>query len=105
MSILYRRIQNKSIQINLNEQINKAKGINNFTKDEVYEWNKKYPDHKHGLVLIGRINKYNTWICNNCQKSFRNIDPSLYCSLCDYDICLICYNDKTKTSEKKIDKK
>ena len=99
------RYQLNQFKLNLTEQINNAKNINKFTKNEEYEWNKKYPSHKHALVLIGRINKYTTWNCNECKKSFRNIDPSLYCSLCDYDICLICYNGKTNSSEPKKDKK
>ena len=73
------------------ELYERLRNINDFSKNnEKYDWYKKYPDHKHALVFIGRINKYTTWVCNNCEKNFRNIDPSYYCSLCDYDICLNC---------------
>ena len=86
------------------ELYERLRNINDFSKNnEKYDWYKKYPDHKHALVFIGRINKYTTWVCNNCEKNFRNIDPSYYCSLCDYDICLNCYKNKTGDSDNNED--
>ena len=85
------------VKLDLTEQIKKSKNIKNFLKaNEQYVWNKKSPDHNHALVLVGRINSVTTWVCNDCKKNFRNIDPSYYCSLCDYDICINCLKAKEK---------
>ena len=94
------RYQLNQFKLNLTDQLNIGKTIKNFTKtNEKFEWNKSYPGHNHTLVLVGRINKFCTWVCNDCKKNFRNIDPSYYCSLCDYDICINCLKAKNKTQD------
>ena len=94
------KYQLNQFNLNTTEQLNRNKNIKKFTKtNEELEWNKKDPDHNHALVLVGRINKYCTWVCNDCKKNFRNIDPSYYCNLCDYDVCINCLNAKTKVKK------
>ena len=50
--------------------------------------------HDHTLIycITSRSRKFSGWICNECHKSYGGNDWSLYCSLCDYDICYECYD-------------
>ena len=50
--------------------------------------------HDHTLIycITSRSRKFSGWICNECHKSYGGNDWSLYCSLCDYDICNECYD-------------
>ena len=65
----------------------------NITKNiyEILEWQINYPNHKHFLSLV---KKMNDWYCDNCKKNY-NKSNSYYCSLCDYDICQKCSINKT----------
>ena len=55
-----------------------------------FPWQKKNYNHAHLLTLIKRTN--NNWICDKCSQNFQKKEPSFYCSLCDFDICLNCNN-------------
>ena len=33
---------------------------------------------------------YSKWMCNNCNKTFKNDIWSFYCTQCDYDLCTKC---------------
>ena len=55
------------------------------------QWQINYPNHKHFLSLV---KKMNDWYCDNCKKNY-NRSNSYYCSLCDYDICQKCSINKT----------
>ena len=59
-----------------------------------FKWQKKFKNHNHLLTLIQKENKESSWTCDNCSKSFSNNSSSYYCSLCDYDICKDCSEEK-----------
>jgi len=63
-----------------------------YNSKDGFKWQKKYPFHSHLITNIKRYNDNNSWICNNCSKTFQNKDSSYYCSLCDFDICNDCFN-------------
>ena len=33
---------------------------------------------------------YSKWMCNNCNKTFKNDIWSFYCTQCDFDLCSVC---------------
>ena len=45
------------------------------------------PNNKHNHILYLAKRNY---ICNICGNSFKN-NISMYCSFCDYDVCMNCY--------------
>ena len=56
--------------------------------------------HKHPLMycITSRNSKSKTsWICNECRNTFYDNEWSFYCSICDYDICYKCYEDKNES--------
>ena len=55
-------------------------------------WHLKLPCHIHPLTLIKKVNqnKNNEWMCKCCKFLFKNDQPFLYCSLCDYYLCQKC---------------
>ena len=77
-------------------QIKKYVGnLNNFSniendKKTSFDWQVKYPNHNHLLTSIKRKNN-SSYTCNDCKKENNNQISSYYCSLCDYDICAICF--------------
>lgn len=78
-----------------NSNSNESKELKNIEQNQNdFKWQKKFKNHKHLLTLIEKENKDSLWICDNCSKSFTNINSSYYCSLCDYDLCKNCYNEK-----------
>jgi hypothetical protein len=68
------------------------KNISIPPKEEKIPWTKKNDNHKHELTLIERNNKNFYWRCDKCLNSFAYNDSSYYCSLCDYDLCINCFN-------------
>ena len=71
---------------------------NQQISNDTYEWQKKFPDHIHLLVLIQKRNKGKLikWKCNKCSNLFNNNEMPFYCSLCDYYICNNCMNKYNK---------
>ena len=50
-------------------------------------------DHPHPLfscLTPQRANYSNFWTCKKCQCNYAYTVPSLYCTLCDFDICQKC---------------
>ena len=44
--------------------------------------------HKHSIKIMRRY--LNDWICNICRIRADRDNPSYYCTLCDYDLCVKC---------------
>ena len=62
--------------------------------------------HKHPLMycITSRRSKSKTsWICNECLIPFSDNEWSFYCSICDYDICYECYEDKNESESENDD--
>ena len=54
---------------------------------------KKINHHPHNLIYCRSsrsIIGYNTWICDICNKEYKNDIWSFYCTLCDFDLCCGC---------------
>ena len=47
----------------------------------------KIDNHEHPLVYM--ITNKN-WICKLCSKSYDNMDPTYFCTKCEYNICMEC---------------
>ena len=45
--------------------------------------------HKHPLIFCSTKRK-NGWVCDKCSTNYGNVDPSFYCTYCDYDLCQKC---------------
>ena len=52
--------------------------------------------HHHPIIKIIREPSYyeNKTRCNLCLKEIQKDEEFYYCSLCNYCICLNCYNSK-----------
>ena len=53
----------------------------------------KSKHHEHNLIYCRSsrsIIGYNTWICDICDKEYKNDIWSFYCTQCDFDLCSIC---------------
>ena len=76
----------------------------NITKNiyEILPWQINYPNHKHFLSLVKKMNEC---YCDNCKKKY-NGSNSYYCSLCDYDLFKKCSNNtiNIRNTESSIDK-
>ena len=71
------------------------KNNNNNTKkdsNKIFPWQIDYPNHQH---FLSHVKKMNNWFCDSCGYNCNNRSNSYYCSLCDYDICYKCCNNKT----------
>ena len=78
-----------------NPNSNKSNSIKNIQQNSNnFQWQKKFQKHNHNLTLIQKVNKNETWICDNCSKKYGNKETSYYCSLCDYDLCKNCFEGK-----------
>ena len=89
-----------------NLKVNEIK-FNDFCKNKLnipfpsngnFKWTTKYNNHEHLLTKIRRKNDKFSWLCNLCGKNYLNINPSYYCSLCDYDICLNCFYNNSNSN-------
>lgn len=81
-------IKSALVQINKfkqqNQQLNEQQQIKNRTP-----YHCESTTHHHPLVLLSSIRQL--WICNVCSKQFSSVTKSYYCTLCDYDLCIDCY--------------
>ena len=73
-----------------------------FLSNGNYKWTIKNNNHAHLLTKIKRKNDKFSWFCNLCGKNYLNINPSYYCSLCDYDICLNCFYKNSDSNQEMI---
>jgi len=59
-----------------------------FPSDElVTNMGIKTDNHNHPLVFM--ITNRN-WSCKLCKESFESIEPTYYCTECEYNICMVC---------------
>ena len=59
-----------------------------YSKDElVNNHGIKIDEHNHQLVYM--ITNKN-WNCNLCLEKYKNSEPTYYCTMCDYNICMNC---------------
>ena len=73
--------------INFNNNSMNSPNLNNN-----FNWQTNLPMHSHPLTLIKRICYNCLWKCKTCSNKYYKNDLSYYCSLCDYGICMNCYN-------------
>ena len=90
----YKLKEIKKYNCNLKNRIT-AKNNSN----EVFPWQIDYPNHKH---FLSHVKKMNNWFCDSCKQNFNDKNNSYYCSLCDYDICYKCSNDKSNVTNTKL---
>ena len=79
--------------LELKKIVNKLKNENKMLKnnDEIKNFQIKIKKHEHPLVLVKTIRP--NWICNNCLIDFIK-ESSYYCSVCNFDLCILCMEDE-----------
>ena len=76
---------NNNKDSNNESKINKNESPQNINRKLINE------DHEHKLVLLF---SNNDWTCKKCNGKFQDKIPKYFCSLCDYNICENCFNNK-----------
>ena len=72
--------------------------IPNLYKDKATELGDKgrVSNHQHELIFADHSMKpgygKSGWICDICRKSFQYNTPNFFCSLCNFDVCDVCYD-------------
>ena len=72
----------------LKEEIDNPKAINEDIRGGCI---KSYI-HKHPIQIMRHFK--NQWTCDICENSFSQDIPSYNCTLCDFDVCYNCVQDK-----------
>ena len=79
--------------LNCNEN-NTKYSLGQFINPAPIKFNKyKFQVHQHNMIFC-RSSRFefelNLWCCNLCGRLYSNQTWSFYCTVCDYDICIMC---------------
>ena len=92
----------ESKRFNLSQEIGNVELVNvNVRREGPFEGQTKVDKHNHYLTKCITKRTYG-WICDLCKNSFKKNINSLYCSLCDFDLCsLECRNINNEPNDRR----